>query len=362
LSYFLAAAGIVILIALHELGHMTAAKAVGMRVERYALFFPPFIARVQKGETEYALGVIPLGGYAKITGMNPEEKFPPDIAPRAYYNKPVWQRIVVIMAGPGMNLLIAFLLLFGLSFGAARATSTIADVLPGAPAAGVLKAGDRIVAVDGYRGEGKSTEDRLLGFQGRISSHHCAGPTKPGCQAATPAVLLVERRGRLITLRIRPKYSAQVGRTRIGFQFGSRPLHPDTIEAAGISGRLMWAVTKGTVRAVIGVFNAEKRKQISGVVGTYEVTKQAFSFSTRDALTVLAIISLSLAIVNLFPFLPLDGGHVMVSLFEKIRGRRPSYRVLEQVSVLGFLLVAFLFIVGLSNDIGRLTGGGFDTR
>jgi regulator of sigma E protease len=362
MNYFLAGAGIVLLIALHELGHMIAAKAVGMRVERYAVFFPPFIARVKKGETEYALGVIPLGGYAKITGMNPEEELPPDIAPRAYYNKPVWQRIVVIMAGPGTNLLIAFVLLFGLSFGAARPTATVAQVLPKAPASGVLEPGDRIVAVDGFRGEGKNTEDRLLEFQRRISSHHCAGAPKPGCRATTPAVLLVERGGRLITLRVRPIYSAQVRRTRIGFQFGSKPLHPDVLEAANTSVNLMWAVTKGTIRAIVGIFDPEKRRQISGVVGTYEVTKQAFSFSLRDALTVLAIISLSLAIINLFPFLPLDGGHVAVGLFEKIRGRRPSYRALEQISVFGFMLVAFLFIVGLSNDIGRLTGGGFNTR
>jgi regulator of sigma E protease len=74
------------------------------------------------------------------------------------------------------------------------------------------------------------------------------------------------------------------------------------------------------------------------------------------------VISLSLAIVNLFPFLPLDGGHIFWSLVEKVRGRPVSYRVMEQSGVLGFMLVIFLFVIGLSNDIGRLTGGGFDTR
>jgi regulator of sigma E protease len=77
---------------------------------------------------------------------------------------------------------------------------------------------------------------------------------------------------------------------------------------------------------------------------------------------VLAVISLSLAIINLFPFLPLDGGHIFWSLVEKVRGRPVPYRVMEQAGVLGFVLVLFLFFIGLSNDIGRLTGEGFNTR
>ena len=114
----LAAAGFAALIILHEFGHFTAAKAVGMRVERFFLFFPPAIAKFRRGETEYGIGAIPLGGFVKITGMNPEEKLPEEVAPRAYYRMPVWKRIVVIAAGPAMNLLIAFVLLFGLAFGA----------------------------------------------------------------------------------------------------------------------------------------------------------------------------------------------------------------------------------------------------
>ena len=96
--------------------------------------------------------------------------------------------------------------------------------------------------------------------------------------------------------------------------------------------------------------------------GSYEVTRQAFEFDTRRALTLLAVISLSLAVINLFPFLPLDGGHIFWSLVEKVRGRPVPFRVMEQAGVIGFMLVIFLFAIGLSNDIGRLTGGGFDTR
>src|SRR5271155_5981469 len=112
MSWIFTILGIVLLIVLHELGHFAAAKAVGMRVERFSLFFPPTIARFKRGETEYALGSIPAGGYVKITGMSPEEVggLEPEVARRAYYNQTPWKRIVVILAGTGVNLLIAFLL------------------------------------------------------------------------------------------------------------------------------------------------------------------------------------------------------------------------------------------------------------
>src|SRR6266576_7367981 len=115
MSYLLAFAGFALLIILHAAGHFAAAKAVGMRVERFALFFPPLIAKVRRGETEYGIGAIPLGGYVRITGMNPAEELPPEVAPRAYYNQPVWKRIVVIGAGPAVNILLAFVILFAIS-------------------------------------------------------------------------------------------------------------------------------------------------------------------------------------------------------------------------------------------------------
>src|SRR5206468_11248590 len=107
-TWLLAAVGILMLVFLHELGHFTAAKLTGMRVERFSIGFGPLLLKRTRGETEYGIAPIPLGGYVRITGMNPEESLPPDVAPRAYYHQPVWKRVVVIMAGPAVNLLIAF--------------------------------------------------------------------------------------------------------------------------------------------------------------------------------------------------------------------------------------------------------------
>jgi regulator of sigma E protease len=356
LSWLLAFLGFAALIILHELGHFTAAKAVGMRVERFSLFFPPLLARVRRGETEYAVGAVPLGGYVKITGMNPAEEVPPEVAHRAYFRQPVWKRIVVIGAGPAVNIALAFVLLaviflgWGVFDGTSNKIETV-DRTKGA--AHVLQPGDRVVAVDGRRGD-------TAALRKQITTHRCAGAQVNGCKAAEPARVTVVRDGKALTFSITPVYDARAKRPLIGFSWGARDVGP--VEASRLSGETMWAFTKGTVETIAGIFNPEKRKQISGVVGSYETTRQAINFSAEQALFLLAVISLSLGVINLFPFLPLDGGHIFWALAEKVRGRAIPFSVMERAGFVGFALVIALFMVGLTNDIGRLTGEGFQVR
>jgi regulator of sigma E protease len=359
LSYFLAFAGFAALIILHELGHFLAAKAVGMRVERFALFFPPLLATFKRGETEYGIGAIPLGGYVKITGMNPAEEIPEEVAHRAYYRQAPWKRIVVIAAGPVMNVLVAFLILWALFVfkGTQEVSSKIESVGSGAPAAGKLLPGDRVLAVDGKRADPAA-------FTTAVKAHRCEGTPRQGCRAATPARFVVERAGARRTVLITPTYDAKAKRTLVGLQFGIVGDRQGLIEASGSSVSGMWRVSKATVSSLGRLFVSSKaRREVSGVVGSYETTRQTIdTFGFVDAMNILAIISLSLAIVNLFPFLPLDGGHIFWALAEKIRGRAIPFVWMEKASVVGFMLVAFLFIVGLSNDIGRLQGEGFGVR
>jgi len=361
MSWFLAFAGFAVLIILHEFGHFVAAKAVGMRVEKFYLFFPPAIAKTKRGETEYGIGAIPLGGFVKITGMNPDEELPPEIAPRAYYHQPVWKRIVVIGAGPAVNLLVAFVILFFLAFDFAEPISEVGTVEAGSPAAGKIKPGDTIVAVDGKPVTG-TPDERFESVRAAVAEHECAGTPTDGCRAETPAEITVERDGRQVDLTITPFYDEAAQRYRIGFAQGSRPLDPSIPEAAGKAGDIMWQVTSGTVSTIVQIFKPEKREEISGIVGTYEVTRQSIEFSTQQALFLLGVISLSLAVINLFPFLPLDGGHIFWSLVEKVRGRPVAFSVMERASVVGFVLVLMLFVIGFTNDIDRLRGEGFDVR
>ena len=373
MSYLLAFAGFAALIILHELGHFAAAKAVGMRVERFALFFPPLVARWRpKGsETEYGIGAIPLGGYVKITGMNPEEAVPPDVAHRAYFRQKVWKRIVVIAAGPAVNIVLAFLILWVLF--AVRpmqlAQPVVERVERDTPAAGVLRPGDRLVSVDGRPGFApglapEQGEQRVEALRKAIASHRCDGAPREGCAATEPVRLVVLRDGRRRALEVVPRYDERAGRLLIGFGFATRGVDVGVGEAAKLSVTGMWNVTTTTVDRIVRLFYDERaRDDVSGVVGSYEATRQSFEFDTVQAVSVLALISLSLGIINLFPFLPLDGGHIFWALAEKVRGRAISLRVMERASFVGFMLVLFLFYVGLSNDIGRLTSGeGFGVR
>jgi regulator of sigma E protease len=364
-SWFLAFAGFAALIILHELGHFTAAKAVGMRVERFSLFFPPLIWRWRpKGsETEYAVGAIPLGGYVKITGMNPEEDIPDEVRPRAYYNQPVWKRIVVIGAGPAVNIVLCFLILFVLAFDANDVNGTVGTIDKGSPAAAsALKPGDKVVAVDGKHFSNLGLDDRLTRFGETVASHKCPGKQTEGCRAKTPAKLTVSRDGQVRTLTIYPRYDPAVARTRVGFSYGSTPANLDAAGAAGRSASFMWLVTHKTVSVIGRIFEPEQRKQVSGIVGTGDVANKTIGLGAREALVLLAVVSLSLGVINLFPFLPLDGGHIFWSLVEKVRGSPVPFSVMERAGALGFVLVIMLFVIGLTNDIGRLTGDGFNVR
>ena len=362
MSWLLAFLGFAALIVLHELGHFAVAKLVGMRVERFSLFFPPIIARIRRGETEYAVGAVPLGGYVRITGMNPHEPIPPEVAHRAYFRQPVWKRIAVIVAGPVVNIVLAFVMLWGLALtvdgGRLReVVSQVETVEPGSPAAAALRPGDRIVAVDG-------DEIPPAQIRSALNQHPCPGRAVDGCRAEEPAAVTILRDGRRQTVEIKPVYDAKVRPPgmRLGFSFANRMEPATPVNAADASLDTMWSVTSTTVTKIVRIFDPEDRKELSSVVGGYETTRQAFNLDLRTALFVLALISLSLGVINLFPFLPLDGGHIFWALAEKVSGRRIPVAVMERAGLVGFALVMVLFFVGLNNDIGRLQGEGFQLR
>jgi regulator of sigma E protease len=430
-SWVLVVFGFAALVILHEAGHFVVAKATGMRVERFFLFFPPKLVSFRRGETEYGIGMIPLGGFVKITGMNPEEleaaeqgeqaehkpglleqiegadsgnvtpesiegggPVDPEIIKRAYYNQPVWKRIAVIAAGPLVNIVLAFLILtvvfvdvrepvgFNVPHDGVQATTGPNGTGPKTPAAKALRPGDRIISIEGIpaRVRDISTIDsvkRRLHFANYksnhlsmlISRHGCTSPPRPGCIDNRRVHLKLERDGKVITVHPKTYFDPTAvlivdhqkvhGRYRLGFSFGSlgtQTSHQSVGEAASLGLDRMWSVTSQTVSKIAHLFNAQDRKKLSGVVGTSSALNQAIDFSPRIALYVLALISLSLGVINLFPFLPLDGGHIFWSLVEKVRGRRVPFAWIERASVVGFLLVIMLFVIGLTNDIGRLTG------
>lgn len=369
MSWVLTILGIVALIVLHELGHFLAAKAVGMRVERFSLFFPPKLVGIRRGETEYMIGAIPAGGYVKITGMNPEEleDMDPEVAARAYCNQPPWKRIVVILAGPGMNFLIAFVIFWAILVSSSyNGDLTLGNINPsvqtlvpttsvlatekGSPAQGVLKHGDRILAVDGH-------PVTVSSAMRAIAAHRCAGSRTAGCRAATPVLLTVKRAGRELTLSVYPRYSKEAQRMLVGFNFGAEPKQFGALAAAGVAVHEMWSATGNLITGIGRAYTSSKaRHEVHTIVGIGEIAHEAVADGAGYGLVILGLISLILAVVNLFPFLPLDGGHVAWALAEKLRGRRISVAAMWRYSTVGILLFAFLFINGLSNDIAHLGG------
>jgi regulator of sigma E protease len=172
------------------------------------------------------------------------------------------------------------------------------------------------------------------------------------------------RDGKRRQITLTPVYDPKAKRTRIGFQYGSID-HRESLSfgsALNLTTDRYWFFTKATLELPKRLINPEQRKEISGAVGAYEATRQTILNQPADVIGILALISLSLAIVNLFPFLPLDGGHIFWAIVEKVRRKPVSIAVMERASVVGFMLVILIFFIGFSNDLSRLSGEGFQVR
>lgn len=364
MSWFLVFVGFCGLIILHEAGHFVAAKATGMRVESFFLFFGPRIWSFKRGETEYGIKSIPLGGYVKINGMTPEEEMPPGEEDRAYCRQKVWKRIVVVGAGPAVNIVLAFVVFyFVFAIGGLQDQKpVVGSTQSGSSAAKVLQSGDRVVAIDGQSFAALGGGERIEKLADLVTADKCQGKLTDGCAGKAPLQVTVRREGQLKTFSITPHYDRQAGRMLMGVAWAPPEwVATSASEAATRSTDVMGEVIGKTGSVLAHIFEPEQRKELSGVVGISDVGHEAVENGWRDALMILALVSLSLGLINLLPILPLDGGHIFWAIVEKLRGGRPvSMRVMERAAIVGFAVVLMIFFVGLSNDIGRITGEGFN--
>ena len=396
MSIFVAIIGLAFLILVHEAGHFYTARLVNMRPRRFYLGFPPAVIKKKRNGIEYGVGAIPLGGYVKIPGMHrpaagdvdmyfgralersPElvgpvqrlkralddeneesaeaaldeltrvgggeeslqrglQEISDGLAPDAYWRQPTWKRVLVIVAGPATNLILA-VVLFACLFlvGGGKATTTVDSVLPKRPAAAIgLKPGDQIIAVNNVVVTAPDIAQNIAQSRGK------------------PLTLFVTRGDRQITLG--PAAPEKIdGAYRLGFVLRGARLGVG--ESAWQSVKLTGTVTREIGKSLGGLVHGKGRKEVSSPVGITQTLGRSASQGLQQYLWVLALISLSLALMNMLPFLPLDGGHIAFSLIEGIRGRAVAREVYERVSVVGIVLVALLFFIGISNDIGRLGG------
>lgn len=348
--------GLALLITVHEFGHFIAAKAFGMRVEKFYVGFPPAAARHTWGETEYGIGIIPLGGFCKISGMTPEEEVPEGTGDRAYFRKPIWQRNLAILAGPLMNFVAAAVILIvfiGIQ-GVPSATLAIDEVLADGPAAQAgIQVGDVFVGADGVTfaswDEGSAyfrarpNETIELAYL-RGTDVGAAGETT--AEPRTTQVKLIENpqlpgsgymgvRAAVVTERLGPLETVWLGIT------GTR----DLIVALFVG--LSWLVT--------GQISATGKDGVAGPIGILNVSRQAVEQNWYPVL--LAFLSINLGVINLLPILPFDGGHIAFNLLERVRGKRLDAKVFERIVAVGTLLMIALFVFLSFNDIQRIVGG-----
>ena len=405
MNILVAIGGLAFLILIHEAGHFFTALAVKMRPRRFYIFFPPAIVKWQRKGIEYGIGAIPLGGYVKIPGMHKpagadlEGQFGPAVdeapwlaahlepvttaldddrlqdartglgdlraaversdlsaparksaergltdtydavADDAYWRAPVWKRVTVIAAGPLTNLVFAVLLLavvFMLGV-PSKVDRTIATVDPGTPAAEIVRAGDTIVAINGQPVEGDQISEKIRASNG------------------DPVSVTVERGGEELTVQARPRMIE--GAYRLGFTLGVIYESYGPWDALKLAGERTWEATSAIGASLGRIVTGEGRKEVASPVGIVQASSETLEAGFREYLGILALISLSLALLNLLPLLPLDGGHIAFSLAEGVRGRAIPRAAYERASAIGILIVLFLFFIGLTNDVNRIRGG-----
>ena len=336
LSVLLTVVGLGLLIAAHEAGHLVLARLMGMRVETYSLGFGPRIWGFTRGGTDYRLSALPLGGYCKIAGFTPDEPAAQDPNDNgAYMNKPVWRRALVIFAGPGVNYLSAFLIIFVLyvTHGFPNLATDRIEVVPGGPAAAAgLATGDQVTAVDGTP---------ISGFEGLRHELQKGG-------APAERRIDVVRSGEKRTFVVHPasNNTISVGAERVLLRLGPG-------EALSRAAQDVWTLNAGTLGALWDVVRFKGGANIGGPIAIVQQASQEVKRGLADFASILANISVGLAVFNLLPVPALDGGRLVFLAGELVTRRKANPRFEQVVNVAGMLfLLALLLSVVVFNDLG----------
>lgn len=336
-----------IVIISHELGHFLMAKKMGVRVEIFSIGFGPKIWSIKKGETEYTISAIPLGGYVKMAGEEPGEERTG--AEWEFYSKPIYKRFNIVVAGSVVNYIIGFLL-FCLVFmiGAPVPTSRIGRVLEGYPAEKVgLKENDKIVKIDGE--EVKYWEEVLSILHNK--------------KEGNITTLSVNRDGKQLTFVVRGKSEEQkdifgkpIRVTLIGIAYSDETEYVKygLFKSIEIGARTTWNITSLTYQSIWGMLTgAVSIKAVGGPIMIATVTGKAARMGIGHLLRISALISISLGIINLLPFPVLDGGYVLFLGIEKLRGRPLDKKVQEVVQKIALILLITFVLVVSWNDVLR---------
>ena len=327
-----------LLVLFHEFGHFITAKMTGMRVDEFAIGFGPKLASVQYGETLYSLRAIPLGGYNRIAGMDLDDD---SAGERGYSARPIWARMIVILAGSVMNFILPLMIFFGIFFFAGIQTPSeepvLGAVIEHRPAAQAgLQEGDRITRIDGRE---------IATWQDFVDNIKDDGGK----------VLTVEflRDGQPLATTLIPKYDEDAKRALVGVSGTVNVTELGLGQSAVFALQHTGEIIRRMLIGLFEIFTGQTAAELSGPLGVAEMAGQVAQMGFVPLLNFAALLSLNLGIINLLPVPALDGGHFVTLLLEAVRRKPLSKKAQQYSQMTGAVLLLALMIFATINDLMR---------
>ena len=349
INFMVTVLAISFLIFFHELGHFLAARALGVGVNVFSVGFGEKVFTKRIGATQYAISAIPLGGYVSLKGQEDLDPAAVSADPDSYNSKGPIARIIILFAGPFFNLLLAFLIYIALGYiGVEKLAPKVGKISPGSAAASAgLMLNDEILSIDGK--QIREWDD--------ISKQVTAAPLS----------LEIMRSGERLSLQLTPKLGEKKTIWRESIRVPLIGISPDynatvTLYHKGASSlSFAWDQTVEASKLILvgleklasGVVSP---KEMGGIVAITDITSKAVDYGAAVLLALVALISVNLGLINLFPIPALDGGHIAFNLFELIFRRPVPKRVFVGASYVGMGILALLMIFTVLNDFARILG------
>lgn len=346
---------IIVAIGLHEFGHFITAKKFGMKVDKFFIGFGPPIWSTKRGETEYGFAWIPAGGYVRIAGMNPFEEVAEEDRDRIFKAKKPWQRAIVLAAGSTMHFIIAFVILTALlmTAGEYKASKTVDEVTKDTPAAAAgFRTGDTVLSVDGMPVE--TWDDVRDKIRAKPGERAAFGIVRDGGRLTLEATLrqgVDEETGKAVGfLGVSPsvdtvRYGPVTAVAKSGAFIGTGTWQ--TLKALGT------LVSPNTFTTMWRTLRGQQERDPNGPASLVGVTRAAQQTGFVGAMFLFVGFNIFIGVANLLPLPPLDGGHLAVLAYEKVRRREVDMRKLIPVTAVVIAFFVGLFVLSMTLDIVR---------
>ena len=343
-----------ILVFFHELGHFLVARFFGVGVETFSLGFGPKIYQRKMGFTQYCISLIPLGGYVKMVGEEPGAPLAETDIPLSFNHKKLYQKILIVAAGPLFNFLLAFLIFYAIFqfSGLYFVKPVVGEVGPNSPAqvAG-MATGDVVVAIDG---KPVTSWDDMVALIGESTGEDIA--------------IQVDRNGRDLLFQVTPEtrmskniFGEDIKRFMIGVAASGDVTHIslNPFQALWHGGLRTWDISKLTVLSVVKIFQGSvAADSLGGPIMIAQMAGKQAKAGVASFFFFIAMLSVNLGIINLFPVPVLDGGHILFFCYEAVTGKAAGEKFREQANRLGMGLLLALMVFVFYNDIIRIFNGG----